>query len=254
MNSFRERFTSTTNGWNNSHNSRSFAGLVLVPDATFPSGPLEMISPDLWSDALNAKVLNTVATIQAFMKILREFNAPVLLLTPSIISSLRPPFHSVESTVVGALEGLAGSIQAELASLGVDVYHIKLGNFNCSNMGEMQALERDQGAEVMSWPSFDRAAYARNFLLEQGQSGGQSILTALKNRRRGSPLRKLNNAVFDSLARRNVWSLRRIGQGSILYPTVGALAPSRLISWMMGVRAAHSGNHQQGSPVRSESA
>lgn len=234
----------------------TFAGLLVVPDVTYPSGPLELISPELWSDALNAKILSTVTTIQAFMTVLREFRPPLLILTPTIISSLRPPFHTVESAVVGALEGFTASLKGELASVGVDVYQIKFGNFDCSNVGDIQPLQRSIGAELMSWPSYARTAHARNFLSQQDGLGPPSLLTALKGRRRGTSLRKLNNAVFDTLAQRKVWrSTQRIGQGSILYPVVGALAPTRLITWMMGVKSGPSGDREErGSPISGDSA
>jgi len=71
----------------------NFRGILLVPDLVYPSGPVETVSPELWSDALNAKVLNTILITQAFLPTVCEFKARVLVLTPSITASLRPPFH-----------------------------------------------------------------------------------------------------------------------------------------------------------------
>lgn len=214
----------------------SFAGFVVVPDVTYPSGPIEMVGPDLWSDALSAKVLGTVATVQALMPAIREFRPRIVMLTPTIISSLRPPFHGVESTVVGALEGFGASLQNELSSLGIILHQIRLGTFDCSGMSPQKDLQRDLGANILSWPSFTRAVYARNYAAQANEHDGPTILSALRQRRKGTPLRELNNAVFDAIVGRNSWSLQRIGQGANLYPVVGSLAPARLISWMMGVR------------------
>jgi NAD(P)-dependent dehydrogenase (short-subunit alcohol dehydrogenase family) len=71
----------------------NFRGILLVPDLIYPSGPVETVSPELWSDALNAKVLNTIAVTQAFLPTVCQFKARVLVLTPGIVASLRPPFH-----------------------------------------------------------------------------------------------------------------------------------------------------------------
>lgn len=70
-----------------------FRGILLVPDLIYPSGPVETVSPELWSDALNAKVLNTIAVTQAFLPTVCQFKARVLVLTPGVVASLRPPFH-----------------------------------------------------------------------------------------------------------------------------------------------------------------
>ena len=111
------------------HNIR-LAGLVMIPDMNFTSGPIETLSPDIWSDALNTKVLATVATTQAFLRILCNFKARLLVLTPGVIPALSPPFHGVETSVVAAIEGFTKSLQGELRPLDVDVCQIHLGSFD----------------------------------------------------------------------------------------------------------------------------
>ena len=224
-----------------SHPSKStrqlqFAGLVLLPDTAYPSGPLETISPDLWSDAINAKVLGTIATMQAFLHAIVEHKARVTVLTPAIVSSLHPAFHGAESTVVGALEGFVGSLRRELASVGVKLCHIKFGNVNCDSTQERLGLQRNVGSEVLTWPAFARRAFASNFLAQMARRNG-SVLAAGEGRAQRSSMRYVNNAVFDSLTQRRPWPLQRVGQGSLLYALVGALAPAHLISWMTGIQS-----------------
>ena len=79
----------------------NFVGLVLVPDTQ--SGPMsvEDISSEEWSEALNTTVLNTISTTELFLPAVTEHKAKILLLTPSITPSLKPPMHALESTVYG---------------------------------------------------------------------------------------------------------------------------------------------------------
>lgn len=213
----------------------SFAGLILIPDVTYPAGPVETLAPELWSDALNAKVLGTVAITQAFLHTISDFKARVLMLTPGIVPALRPAFHGVESTVVGALEGFTASLRSELATLGINVCHLKMGTFDTSSLGERQALQRDWRADILSWAAHARNAYAENYLSQSEEGQGVGLLTKRKGSR-ASPLRELNNAVFDALTQRRPWAVRRVGRGSLAYDMIGSTLPSGLVAWMMGLR------------------
>ena len=231
------QFTSSTSG----PGKLTLSGLVLIPDTTYPSGPVETISLDLWADALNAKILGTLTTAQAFLQLLSEYQSRVLILTPTIIPSLQAPFHSVETTVVGALEGFSASLRNELAPLNVGVHSIKFGTFDCSAI-DKQSLRRDLASEVLRWPAHARAAYARNYIIQKGEHDGLSVLSGLKRQQNGSSLRSLNNAVFDALAQRRPWSVQRVGQGSMVYPLIGAVAPARMVRWMLGIEPVAASN------------
>lgn len=210
----------------------TFAGLILVPDMTYPVGPVETMSMDLFSDALTAKVLGTVATAQAFLRTICENKSQVVMLTPSIISSLRPAFHVAESTIVAALDSFTATLASELSTLDINVSHIKFGSLDSGNFTAANALQRDQRAEVLTWPSFARKAFAQNFLAQRDDREGDRLLS---RKRRGSPLRELNNAVFDTLERRHWRSVIRVGQGSLMYGLIGSMAPSGLVNWMLGL-------------------
>lgn len=187
-----------------------FAGLILAPDLIYPTGPVDTIAPDLWSDALNAKVLGTVATAQAFLPVVCDAKARVLMLTPSIVSSLRPPFHSVETMVVGALEGFVASLRGELETLGVEVCHLKLGTFDYGNAGGGHHLQHSP-TRGPAWSASTRKA-------------------------KGTSLRELHNAVFDALTQKRSRKVRWVGRGSITYEVIGNWIPSGLVGWMMGKR------------------
>ncbi|ORY08856.1 hypothetical protein BCR34DRAFT_569334 [Clohesyomyces aquaticus] len=211
-----------------------FRGLVLVPSTDFPSGPIETVAPELWSDALNAKVLNTVAVAQAFLPTICEFKARVLVLTPSVVASLQPPFHSVETTIVSALEGFAASLRGELGTLGIDVCQFKLGTFDVSNVGGKQQLQSMVGPKTNLWPTTARALYAANYVNQSRVGRSRGLFNHTSNA--GSSLRELHNAVFDALTQKHPRRVWRVGRGSVTYDLVGNWVPAGLVGWMLGIR------------------
>ena len=202
----------------------------MVPDLIFPTGPVETVSPELWSDALNAKVLNTIAVTQALLPTICEFKSRLLMLTPSIVSSLRPPFHSVETTIVSALEGFLASLRAELGTLGIDVVQFHLGTFDLTNVGPKQHLQAKTQTPT-SWPATTRKLYGENFVNQTRVANNRGLLNHT-----GSSLRELHNAVFDALTQTRPRKIWRVGRGSVAYDLVGNWVPSGLVGWMMGLQ------------------
>jgi len=213
-----------------------FNGLILVPDLIYPSGPIETVSPELWSDALNAKVLSTIATTQAFLPTICEFKARVLVLTPSIVSSLKPPFHGVESAVVGALEGFTASLRGELGTLGIAVCQFKLGTFDYGSVGGKHHLQSIGGPKTYTWPASARAHYAHNYVTQSRIAGSKGLFNEHGSAASGSALRELHNAVFDALTQKHPRKVWRVGRGSVAYDVVGNWVPAGLVGWMIGIR------------------
>lgn len=212
-----------------------FAGLVMVPDLIYPSGPVETISPELWSDALNAKVLNTIATTQAFLPIMYDTKARIILLTPGVVSSLKPAFHAVESTVVTALEGFAASLRQELGTLGISVCLFKLGTFDFTGTGSKTQL-RPSHNRIRTWPPSARSLYAQNYEAQGGVAAQRGIFSDYSTGSKGSSLRELHNAVFDALTKNSPKSVWRVGRGSVAYDIVGNWIPSGVVGYMLGIR------------------
>jgi len=175
-----------------------FTGLILVPDTQSMPARVEDISSEEWSDALNAKVLNTIATTQIFLPSVIEHKAKVLLLTPSVTPALRLPLHAVENTVYGALEGFKLSLAAELKQDNVTVSHFKLGNI------DIPAVSAKQKRDGVPQP-----------------------------RLKATPLRRLQDSVFDTLVSRRPCSTRHVGRGSLAYDIIGSWIPPTVIGWMM---------------------
>lgn len=178
-----------------------FVGLILMPDTTAAPARIEDVGSEEWSDALNAKVLGTIATAQMFLPSIVEHKAKILLLAPSVTPSLKPAGSAVESTVYGALDGFISTLAAELKEDGVVVSQFKLGSFD---IPAQHAKQRRDGKEV--------------------------------GKVKATPVRKIQDAVFDALVQKGGRRTWYVGQGSLAYEMVGRWVPAGVVGWMMGNR------------------
>lgn len=186
----------------------SLKGLVLVPETNaVPAGVIEDLNVDDWRDALKNRVLHTIATVELFLPVLKEHASKLLLLTPSITSSLQLPGHSVENTVDAALCAFMNSLSKEMRGTSVTVSQFKLGAFDIPSVA---AKQRREGIR--------------------------------ESRIKATPLRRLHDSVFDALAAKSPAATYHVGQGSLTYDLVGKLIPAGLASWMMNLaeRRRHS--------------
>lgn len=215
------------------------AGLILIPSLTYPSGPLATLSPNLWSDHLNTRLLAPVTLTQLFLPLLTRLPTPprLLILTPAIIPALMPPFHSLETTLTSALDAYTTTLRSELSPLGISCVSLKLGTFDFSPVASRQALQtlRGEKSSVLGWSDDARATYGRNFR-SQADGGVGAVRGCGQSGGRGSPLRELHNAVFDAVTEKRVASVVWVGQGSRVYGLVGRWVPAGIVGWMMGVR------------------
>ena len=180
------------------HNLK-FRGFILIPDTQSTPTRIEDISSEEWSDVLNAKVLNTIATTQLFLPSITEQKAKIFLLTPSVTPSLTPPLHALESTVYGALNGFLSSLASEMREDGVTVSHFKLGNIDIPSV---TARNRRDGVP--------------------------------QSRFKATPLRKLHDSVFDALVSTRPRRTWHVGRGSLAYDLIGTWMPAGAVGWLMG--------------------
>ena len=176
----------------------SFAGLILVHDPQSSPARIDEISFEEWSDAFNAKVLSAITTTQLFLPSVIEHKAKLILLAPSVTPSLLLPGHAMESTIHGALNGFISTLATELRDDGVRVSHFKLGSIDIPSVTSKQR---------------------RDGVLTSGQ--------------RGTPVRTLNDAVFDALVAKKPRRTWHIGRGSLAYDMIGNWMPVGLVGWMM---------------------
>ncbi|EKD18190.1 uncharacterized protein L3040_007640 [Drepanopeziza brunnea f. sp. 'multigermtubi'] len=231
----------------------TFRSLLLIPSTTYPSSPIAALSPTTVSDLLNTRLLTPILTLQSFLPLLQilplshphsnpnsgpPVKPSVLVLTPSIISSLSPAFHAPESLINSALTSLSSVLSAELSPLKIPVTHLQLGTFDLSAFAPHSrthaATSSAQRAETLQWEHSTRLAYAKNYVASTSGSSSPSA-SSLSRVGKGSSLRELNNAVFDAMIY-GKGGVVRVGVGSSLYGFVGAWVPRGLVGWMMGVR------------------
>ncbi|KAF2435683.1 DUF1776-domain-containing protein [Tothia fuscella] len=213
-----------------------FSGLILAPDLVYPSGPIETLAAEIWSEELNTKLITAIATARAFLPSVCEFQARVLVLTPNVVSSLQPAFHGLESTIVSALDSFATTLRRELHTLGIKVCQLKLGNFDFHAHGAKHHLPPVGEWRTITWPPSSRLLYAQNFINQARTAAGRGVFGESGSMARGSSPRYLHNAVFDALTEKRPRGVWRVGRGSLAYDIVGKWVPSGLVGWVLGLR------------------
>ena len=170
-------------------------GIIVAPDVRCQPQSIEKISTSIWTNTINKNLLGTVNTVGAFLPIALDHKSRIVVLTPNIISALNLPFHSIEITTVGALEGYTRSLRRELSPSGVSVTHIKLGSVDYGNLAPR---------------SHFRAPMKR-------------VVNASE----------LHHAVFDALTTSTWFATYRLGSGASAYDFVGSWMPVSLVDWML---------------------
>lgn len=195
----------------------NFAGLVLVSDLQNVEARVEEISSEEWSNALNAQVLNTIATTQLFLPVIAEHKSRILFLTPSVTASLKMPSHSLENTVYGALEGFITTLTTEVKDSGVSISHFKLGNIDIPSA---TARQRREGVPAP--------------------------------RLKATPVRRLYESVFDALTTKRPSRTWHVGRGSLAYDIIGRWMPAGAVGWLMGFGRRPNVVEENGSEIRGE--
>ncbi|KAK7961782.1 uncharacterized protein PG986_002607 [Apiospora aurea] len=265
-------------------NYLTLKSVILIPSLNYQTSPIATIPPSSFADLFNTHLLHPILTIQSFLPLLTSRLTPsgsekeaaaaaaaaaasnskkdsttdngpttpkVLVFTPSIISSINPPFHAPEATVCSALSAFTEVLTGELRPLAIPVTHIQLGSFDLAGFvpqtattsvgatgsGTVRHHAHHAGllppsAETLTWPESARHAYGKNFMSQSSSAISAGRIRGL----RGSSLRELHNAVFDVIDGSDQRPLVRVGLGAGLYGFVGRWVPKGLVAWMMGIR------------------
>ncbi|KAF4125206.1 protein of unknown function DUF1776 [Geosmithia morbida] len=235
-------------------NQLTLKSVILIPSLHYQTSPIATIAPSNFADVFNTHLLQPILAIQAFLPLLTSRLQPVgerwvppkvLVFTPSIISSINPPFHAPEATVCSALSAFTEVLTAELRPLDIPVTHMQLGTFDFSGFVPSNHQAR-QGIppslptattagnpeDTLIWPDGARHVYGRNFVSQTSSAISGGRIRGL----RGSSLRHLHNTVFDVMDGSVVANSVRVGLGAGIYGFVGRWVPRSLVSWMMGIR------------------
>ncbi|KAI1097126.1 DUF1776-domain-containing protein [Jackrogersella minutella] len=222
--------------------------VILIPSLNYQTSPIATIPPSSFADLFNTHLLHPILTIQSFLPLLTSRITPtgeksatpkVLVFTPSIVSSINPPFHAPEATVCSALSAFTEVLTAELRPLAIPVTHVQLGTFDFVGFTPVRTNGAASisgllppPAEPLQWPESARHAYGRNYMSQTASAISAGRIKGM----RGSSLRELHNAVFDVIDGSELSDVVRVGLGAGLYGFVGRWAPRGLVAWMMGIR------------------
>ena len=222
------------------------SGVVLVPSPSYVTGPVATIPPSAWADSINARLLSPILTTQLLLPLLtlRNTNSTIVLVYPSISSSLSAPFTGPEVTVTRAMAGFATSLRQELRLLqqnNIDVVELKLGNVD---LGPQYRSPQSHitGTEVLSWSTQQRSLYGSQYLSSIEQ---RPVASAGPGMIRGSPARSLHYAVMDALepSAKDIFGRKKsktpvlyVGRGARTYSIIGEWVPAGLVGWMLGLR------------------
>ncbi|KAK4191826.1 hypothetical protein QBC35DRAFT_486053 [Podospora australis] len=238
--------------------------VILIPSLNYHTSPIATIPPSSFADIFNTHLLHPILTIQAFLPLLttrlatggptdliklkdserKESSPKVLVFTPSIISSINPPFHAPEATVCSALTAFTEVLAGELNPLQIPVTHIQLGTFDFTGFtpasqqnhpragGPHGLLPAPGASETLSWPDAAKHTYGRNYVAQSSSAVSAGRIRGM----RGSSLKELHNVVFDVLDGSITSSTVRVGLGANVYGFVGRFVPRTIVSFMMGIR------------------
>lgn len=196
--------------------------IVLVPGTSLPDSPIASLSPSVWSDTLNTRLLAPFATLQAFLPLLASQSSTLLFLMPSVIPALNLPYHAAESVVAGGLQQYISTLRKE--AQGINIVQFKMGHFDygLTVSDNQQQLVRSQHMSV--------AEATKQRLVQKGLN--------LKSAK-GTSLRELHNSVFDAIVRgKGKNGTVFVGQGSMMYDVVGKIVPSGIVGWILDATKA----------------
>ncbi|KAK3341250.1 hypothetical protein B0T25DRAFT_557815 [Lasiosphaeria hispida] len=230
----------------------SLSAVILIPSLHYQTSPIATIPPSSFADLFNTHLLQPILTIQTFLPLLTarlgpadKFSPPkVLVLTPSIISSINPPFHAPQATVCSALTAFTEVLAGELRPLSIPVTHIQMGSLDFDSFSTRCAphnhqrgkpvglLPASEASNTLSWPDSARHTYGENYINQ-----AESVISSGRLHGLGRhSIRELHNAVFDVIDGSNKSDVVRVGLGANVYGFVGRWVPRNLVSWMMGIR------------------
>ncbi|ODV89861.1 hypothetical protein CANCADRAFT_30985 [Tortispora caseinolytica NRRL Y-17796] len=240
-----------------------FAGLIILPSMYYPTGPLETLSIDAWTDVIYAKVLGCVALLsQGFCQLVRQHRSRIVILTPAVVPALQLPYHSMECVVSASLSSLALCLSRELRPLNVPVINIRLGAFDLSTAGPNYShyyarhVLSAARSDVLTWSENARRVYGHTYtnairfsaprVRNSGRSDAVDALdltgSAIEKddlvSLRGSSLKRLYWAIFDVLTDPEPPRIYYAGLGARSYDIIGSIVPERVMDMILRSRLA----------------
>ena len=129
------------------------------------------------------------------------------------------------------MDAYISTLRKETSAEDVNIVQLKLGSFD---LGASSSVERQMIATAniarVEHPRWSAAARARHLKEQYDKLRAQ--------RSKGSSLRELYNAVFDSMVRgKGRGGTIFVGRGAWTYDVVGRWVPGGIVGWMMSSKA-----------------
>ncbi|MCJ1479011.1 hypothetical protein MMC13_007695 [Lambiella insularis] len=226
-------------GCSSSHTLR-LSSFIIIPSypSTHPTGPISTLSPSLLSDALNTHLIYPLGLLHAFLPLLlfpdqvsdtsstpSSTSMPtIILLSPSLPTSLHLPHHASESLTTNALHSYLSTLRSEVSPNTLSITTLKLGS--------LTTLSHPTRTQVARYRSTRYGSPSPTPNPEPTSILAWEHARATQERERAVALRELHNGVFDAVVGKRRGTLY-VGRGSWAYDLVGRWVPGGMVGWMM---------------------
>lgn len=200
------------------------SAMVFAPTLYFPLGPLENTPELSWQRLLFRLNVTTKLLSLGLLDVVREQSSSIVAIVPSIVSSLRMPYHGPESVLQNSMKDIFTTLAKELRPQNINVTQVRLGNLNLTTSKTGATLVGDSvptivEAEVRSWSEDMRSAYGSDF--QKSQANLRPMGSSFKSK----GLRELYHVLFDLIFYKG-------RAPSVIYCGTGARAYDRLVSYL----------------------
>lgn len=205
------------------------SAVVFTPTLYFPLGPIENIPETSWNKMFARLAVYYKLFGSGLLDLVRDQKSKVVGIIPSIVSTLKMPYHAPETILQNSLKDLFTTLAKEVRGQGISVTQVRLGNLNLSSSRNLPASRATRvssivEAEVRSWSDEMRSVYGSEFQKAQAQSS--PIASTFKTR----GLRDLHHLLFDLIFHngRNP-SVVYYGAGARAYDQIASILPESVM-------------------------
>ncbi|WEJ94025.1 hypothetical protein PSN45_001503 [Yamadazyma tenuis] len=203
--------------------------VVFTPNLYYPIGPIENITVASWTKITDRLSVYLKLFSSGLIQLIRLQESKTILITPSITSALNLPYHSPESLLQNALQGLFTTLSREIRQHNLQVTQVRLGNISVSsNSNTSLKTSSIINAEIKSWNEDIKLLYSRSFTKSQFRS------SPIKSSGKGTNLRDLYHVLFDLIyPKKTNPQVVYCGTGSQIYDWISSLLPVSFVSWIL---------------------
>ncbi|CUM67493.1 uncharacterized protein PRCAT00005190001 [Priceomyces carsonii] len=203
--------------------------VVFAPNLYFPLGPIENISMSSWNKVFDRLFTYLKLFSSGLVNLVRQQDAKIISIVPSIVSSLEMPYHAPETLFQNSSKHFFTTLTRELNKQGLSVTQVKLGNLNISNGRQSYGrISNIVNSEIRNWDEDMKLLYANDFSKSQLNS------TPIRAAGKGSNLRDLYHLLFDLIYSKEVnLPVVYCGAGARIYDWLSVIFPDSLIEWFL---------------------